>query len=166
MAQSPKSAIHARGGFSLFIRIFGCDSSLRWLSLSSRLKEETPTYPFQISMNDTRLMEIYETACDIFQLGVRLTTSSRKSSDHQSSYQSNPICLPSIDIFKDASVRHHLRDHRKLSDLRLDFHCNELMDVGMGHVFPDDAFLAESLGFVFRFCQSSRVVKQAALRTS
>jgi hypothetical protein len=78
----------------------------------------------------------------------------------------NPICLLFTNIVKDISVGHHLRDHRELSGLWLDFDCNELMDVWMRRIHPHDAFLAEGLDLVLRSDQSSRITRQAAFRTS
>ena len=82
------------------------------------------------------------------------------------SYQPNPICPIFIDIGKDISIRHHLRNHRKFVGVGFDFDPDKWQNVGMGRVHPQHAFLAEPLDPVFRVDQPSRMGHPTALRTS
>ena len=61
------------------------------------------------------------------------------------SHQANPVCLLVLNVVKDGSVCHHLRDHRKVSEVRLDFDRDESKDIRVRRVHPNYAFLAEDL---------------------
>ena len=127
---------------------------------------EMKTHPFEISMDNTRYMEIFKASCDVLQLRARSAISSW-SIDDQWSHQANPVCFLILDVAKYVSIRHQLRYHRKLSGARFDFNRKKPKDVRVRRVHPNYAFLAESLCSVFFFDQLLRMVQQTALsRTS
>ena len=109
---------------------------------------ECQTHPIQIAMDNFRFMKISEASCNVLQLRIRWLVTSSWSSEVQGSHQANPVCFRAFDVVNDVSVGNHLRDHRKLSDVRFDFDSNKPKNIGMGHVHPNNAFLAEGLDSV------------------
>ena len=106
---------------------------------------EWQTYPFEISVNNIRSMKVLEASCNVLQLRERYSAIPYPSKEDKGSHQANLVCLLVLNVVKDGSVCHHLRDHRKLSDVRLDFDRNESKDIRVGCVHPNYAFLAEDL---------------------
>ena len=123
------------------------------------------THPFQIPVDNIRLMEKFKASCNVLQLRVQ-SAISYWSSDNKWSHQANPVCFLILNIAKYVSVRHHLRDHRKLSGARFEFNRKKSKNVRVRRVHQNYAFLAESLCSVFCFDQSSRMVQQTALLKS
>src|SRR5579872_4136593 len=107
--QSPKSAMHARGGFLLLIRMLGCGSKIMDLILTTAFEMgitvELEAYSFEVGMNYTTFVKVIESFRNILQLWVSSVVS-LWSSNSGRSHQVNPICLVFLNILKDISACH------------------------------------------------------------
>jgi hypothetical protein len=63
-------------------------------------------------------------------------------------YQAVSICRILANILPDIPVHHHFRNHRTLASLSIDIDGNELQEVGMGNIHPEDALFTKELVWV------------------
>ena len=59
-----------------------------------------------------------------------------------------PIRRILANILPDIPIHHHFRNHRTLAGLSIDIDGNELQEVGMGNVHPEDGLLTKELVWV------------------